>query len=188
MSEASSSRCPRPETGIRSPSLRAFREPIRDLANMKIEQIKQDNPHWKRISKMFPHAVEWLDNPEDPGDYHFLGAIDENEILVGGSVIDIGAMDFGPLKDMTVGFLEDIEVLCKHRKKGIGALLLQGTLDYSWQKGCENVRWRVDYDNAAGIALYRKLGCAFVPEEAPDADDPVKQYTVVAMKPKLQHL
>ena len=139
---------------------------------------------WRGMAGLFPRAVAWTGDPDDTGSYHFLAAVDEAGRLLGGSVIDIGPMGFGPLAEETVGFLEDIEVLEAHRRKGVGKALLRAVLSFAWEKGARSVRWTVDYENAAGIALYSGPGVAFVPEEDPDAENPEKCYTVVAANPK----
>jgi GNAT superfamily N-acetyltransferase len=140
---------------------------------------------WAGMTGLFPRAVAWTEDPGDTGSYHFLAATDRAGHLLGGSVVDIGPMGFGPLAGMTVGFLEDIEVIEAHRRKGVGKALLRAVLSFAWEKGARSVRWTVDYENAAGIALYSGPGLAFVPEEDPDAEHPEKCYTVVAANPDL---
>jgi len=140
---------------------------------------------WPGMVELFPRQVAWSADPADTGDYQFLAAVDEAGCFLGGCVIGIGPMGFGPLADETIGFLENIEVIEEYRRKGVGKALLRAALDFAWKRGARNVRWTVDYDNPAGIALYSSLGLAFVPEEDPDAEVPEKCYTVVAPNPAL---
>ncbi len=150
-----------------------------------IKECGPESDVWGEIAGLFPRAVAWAEDPSDTGSYHFLAATDGAGHLLGGTVIDISPMGFGPLAETTVGFLEDIEVLEAHRRKGVGKALLRAVLSFAWGKGARNVRWNVDYENAAGIALYSSLGLAFVPDEDPDAEHPDKCYTVVAANPRL---
>jgi len=150
-----------------------------------VQECGPDSETWGGIAELFSEAVAWTEDHNDTGDYHFLAATDEGGLLVGGCVIDIGPMGFGPLSEQTIGFLENIEVLEEHRRRGVGKALLRAALDLAWKKGAWSVRWTVDYENVAGIALYSSLGLAFVPEEDPDAEKPEKRYTVVATNPSL---
>jgi ribosomal protein S18 acetylase RimI-like enzyme len=93
-------------------------------------------------------------------------------------------MGFGPLAKEPIGYLEDIEVLEEHRRKGIGSALLRAVLEAAWDAGAQHVRWTVDYNNEEGLGFYHSLGLALCPEEDPDAKEPLKQYLVVATNPK----
>jgi len=148
-----------------------------------VAEVTPNDPLWPVVSELFPRAVGWLADPNDDGDYHFLAAADERGTFLGGGVIDVGAMSFGPLADRTIGFLENIEVLEPHRRRGVGTALLRAALDLAWTLGAQSVRWTADYDNAAAIALYDRIGATFVPEEDPDAADPQHCYTVVVANP-----
>ena len=152
--------------------------------NIRIRQVEPCGDLWPEICKLFPRAVAWLDDPKDEGSYSFFAAVDDKDVFLGGAVIDIGAMGFGPLSETTIGFLEDIEVIETHRRHGVGTALLRAALNHAWQTGCQNVRWTVAYDNAAAIALYQKAGVGFVPDEDPSQDPPEEQYTVVAINPQ----
>jgi len=151
--------------------------------DISVGKVGPGSDEWGGVAKLFARAVAWSEGPKDTGDYHFLVATDETGLLLGGCVIDIGPMGFGPLAEETVGFLENIEVLDEHRRKGVGKALLRAALDLAWERGARSVRWTVDYDNTAGIGLYSSLGLAFVPEEDPDAEAPERCYTVIAANP-----
>ena len=149
-----------------------------------VKECERDTDVWREIAALFGRAVAWAEDPGDTGSYHFLAATDEAGSFLGGSVIDISPMGFGPLAETTVGFLEDIEILGAHRRKGVGKELLRAVLNFAWKHGAASVRWNVDYENAAGIALYSRPGLAFVPDEDPDSEHPEKCYTVVAANPE----
>jgi len=135
------------------------------------------------VADLFPRAVGWLNEPTETGDYRFFGATDDNGVLLGGCVLEIGTLRFGPLSNVPAGFLEDIAVLKQHRREGIGTALLSATLDCAWQVGCESVRATVAYDATAAIALYRSSGFGFIPEEDPDSEEQDKTYSIVAINP-----
>ncbi|MGD0093766.1 MAG: GNAT family N-acetyltransferase [Planctomycetota bacterium] len=147
---------------------------------LHIHESLPGDPLWQRIAKLFARSVRYMNDPKDKGDYHFLAATDARGRFLGGSVIDIGPLRFGPLADTTAGFLENIEVLRPYRRHGVATALLRATLRFAWRRGCESVRWTVKYDNTAAIALYRNAGCVFIPEEDPQARRPQRYYTVVA--------
>jgi len=84
---------------------------------MNLRQVKPNDDLWPQVGELFPRAVAWLDDPTDDGDYRFFSATDESGTFLGGSVIDLGTLVFGPLSDLPAGFLEDIEVLePEHRR------------------------------------------------------------------------
>ena len=151
---------------------------------VRVVQVQPGEALWPKVAALFPRVMRWMQDPRDGGDYRFFAATDGRGAFLGASVMDVGPMHFGPLSDVTIGFLEDIHVLEPHRRKGVGTALLRATLEHAWVTGCQNVRWTVEYGNQAGIALYESMGCGFVPEEDPDAEQPLKCYTVVAINPK----
>jgi len=152
---------------------------------MHIAECKQGDDLWPTVAELFPRNVAWMNDPTDDGDYHFFAATDDHGVFLGATVIDIGPMGLGPLCDMTTGFLENIEVLQEYRRKGVGAVLLRAALDFAWERGARSVRWTVDYENLGGMTLYKRLGLAFVPEEDPNAEEPQRCYTVVAINPSV---
>lgn len=151
---------------------------------MKIQEAKPGDAIWPQVAGLFPKVIGWLSDPTDSGHYRFVVATDQSGNLLGASVVDIGNLVFGPLCEVSAGFLENIEVVEAHRRKGIGAALLHATLNLAWQCGCESVRSTVDYDNSAALALYRSQGLGFIPEEDPDAAEPEKCYAIVAINPQ----
>ncbi len=151
---------------------------------MNIREVKSGDGVWPQVAALFPSAVAWLDDPQDDGDYRFLAAIDDSDHLLGASVIEISNLVFGPLSDIPAGFLENIEVLEAHRRKGVGAAILNATFKLAWAADCESVRATVDYENGAALALYRSQGMGFIPEEDPDAPgEPARTYAIVAINP-----
>jgi ribosomal protein S18 acetylase RimI-like enzyme len=151
--------------------------------NTTIQMVRQGDTAWPPVAAVFPRAVRWMRDAKDGGNYHLFAATGDAGRFLGCSVIEIGNMRFGPLAETKIGFLEDIHVTESERRKGVGSALLRATLDHAWAQGCENVRWAVQYENEAAVALYRSMGLGFVPDEDPDAEEPQRQYTVVAINP-----
>jgi ribosomal protein S18 acetylase RimI-like enzyme len=151
--------------------------------NIIVVKVIPADVQWPSMVRLFPRAVRWLKNPTEEGDYHFFAATDDGGTFLGGSVIEVGTLRFGPLSEMPAGYLEDIHVIETYRRQDVGSTLLRATLDYAWSCGCETVRGTVVYDNTAGIALYRAMGLGFVPDEDPSQEEPERQYTVVAINP-----
>ena len=149
---------------------------------MTVREIQPDDPLYPAMLRRFPSTARYIADPKDHGEYHIFAAVDPEHGVVGGAVIDVGAMGFGPLAAMTVGFLENIEVNEAFRRRGIGTRLLRAALDYAWGRGARNVRWTVDWANTAGVAFYASCGVAIIPEgDSPDR--PETCYTLVAVNP-----
>jgi ribosomal protein S18 acetylase RimI-like enzyme len=151
---------------------------------MNIREAKPNDEVWEKVADLFPRAIGWLNDPNEIGDYRFFIATDDNDFFLGGSVIEIGTLRFGPLSDVKTGFLEDIAVFESHRRKGVGMALLRASLSVAWREGCESVRGTVSYDATSAIALYRNAGFGFIPEEDPDAKKPDRIYSIVAINPE----
>jgi len=152
-----------------------------------IEKVAVGEPLWQLVCEHFPRSVKWLHDPNDDGEYHFFLAINPQGTFLGGVVVDIGPMSFGPLAGRIEGFLEDIEVAEPFRRRGIGTALARAALQFAWQREARHVRWTVAYDNPTGLAFYDSLGVAFIPEEDPQRPDPDDRcYTVVALNPQEQ--
>jgi ribosomal protein S18 acetylase RimI-like enzyme len=149
----------------------------------RIEKATDGGPLWPLIEQHFPRAVRWLRDPGDTGDYHFFVAVDEQDGFVGGAVIDVGSIDYGPLTGQIEGFLEDIEVAAPFRRRGIGTALMRRTLAFAWARGARHVRWTVACDNAAAVPFYDSLGAALLPERD-DQNPDDEYYVVVALRPK----
>ena len=149
----------------------------------RIEEVTAEEDAWPLVREHFWRAVSWMEDPADGGDYHFFVALDDGGRFLGGAVVDVEPMRFGPLAEVTVGFLEYVYVAEEFRRRGIAKALVARAAEYAWGRGAENVRGRVDYGNPASIGLFRDLGWALVPEEDPDSDDPVLEYTVVTPRP-----
>ena len=91
----------------------------------EVKQVKPGDALWPSTAELFPRAVQWRDDATDKGDYCFFAATDNRGVFLGGSVVAIGPLLFGPIAETLVGYLEDIEVLEAQRRKGIGVVAMQ---------------------------------------------------------------
>jgi GNAT superfamily N-acetyltransferase len=156
----------------------------REVANMMIRRVEPEDELYPAMLARSPSTARYISDPSDTGEYHFFAAIAPGQRVVGGAVIDIRGLGSGPLKDMTVGFLENVEVDEAFRRRGIGTALLQAALSYAWERGAQNVRWAVDWSNEPGIAFYVHCGIGVIPEgESPEK--PETYYTLMAVNPQL---
>ncbi|MGZ8551500.1 MAG: N-acetyltransferase family protein [Chitinophagaceae bacterium] len=55
-------------------------------------------------------------------------------------------------------YLDDLYVTQTHRKKGVGAALLNGIIDIGRKNNCIKVRWQVSNWNKNGIDFYKRMG------------------------------
>jgi len=55
-------------------------------------------------------------------------------------------------------FLTSLSVLPSHRRRGLGALLLEAVLDYALTEGWDRVRLEVHRDNRVAFSLYSAYG------------------------------
>jgi len=69
-----------------------------------VEKVAEGDPLWLLVCEHFPRSVEWLHNPNDDGDYHFFLAVAPQGAFLGGAVIDIGPIGFGPLAGRIEGW------------------------------------------------------------------------------------
>jgi GNAT superfamily N-acetyltransferase len=151
---------------------------------MIIHRVEATDLLYPAMLRRFPSTARYIADPDDDGHYHFFAAVDDDQGVIGGAVIDIGELNFGPLKHMTVGFLESIEVDEPFRRRGVGTALLRASFDYAWACGAQNVRWTVDWSNTAGIAFYVYCGAGVIPE-GDSPEHPETYYTLMALNPKL---
>jgi GNAT superfamily N-acetyltransferase len=80
--------------------------------------------------------------------------------VLGGVHLDIGPINFGPLANEKLAFVEGVYVLPKYRRRGLGTRIMQEATSVARAAGCLHMRCNVKWDNPAAIALYRKCGFA----------------------------
>jgi len=87
-------------------------------------------------------------------------AADSSGHVLGGAHMDIGPMEFGPLAEERLAYLEQLLVLPEYRGQGLGTSLLLRAVEESTARGCSHIRCNVSWGNPAAIAVYRKAGFA----------------------------
>ena len=87
-------------------------------------------------------------------------AVDSSGHVLGGAHMDIGPMEFGPLAQERLAYLEQLLVLPGYRGQGLGTSLLLRAVEESTARGCSHIRCNVSWGNPAAIAVYRKTGFA----------------------------
>lgn len=150
--------------------------------NFNINEVTENDLLWDCICQYFPNAVKWQKDLSDKGDYHFFAVSDDQGSFLGGAVIDIGKMYFGPLADEKVTYLENLYVVDNKRRKGIGSLLLHHLVNYAWSQQAIHIRWLLDYTNEAAISFCKKYQLGIAPLEDPEDEIPNKQYLIIISK------
>ena len=123
------------------------------------------------------------DDRPDRNDWRFVSicAIADTGEVLGGVHMDVGPMNFGPLKSENIAFVEAVRVRPEYRRAGLGTRLLTKALEAAAALGCVHARCNVSWDNQGGIALYRKCGFALadISEDETAAPDKAEEYFVI---------
>jgi GNAT superfamily N-acetyltransferase len=103
--------------------------------------------------------------PEDRADrgkwqFACICAVTGSGHVLGGVHLDMGPMNFGPLANENLAFLEEVFVRPEYRNNGIATALMQEASAIAKGAGCSHIRGSVDWGNPAAIALYRRCGFA----------------------------
>lgn len=98
----------------------------------------------------------------DRGEWSFacVCAVTPDRHVLGGVHLDIGPINYGPLADERLAFVEKILVRPEHRRQGVGTALLQRAAAAARDAGCLHMQCNVQWKNPAGIALLRRCGFA----------------------------
>ena len=80
--------------------------------------------------------------------------------VLGGVHLDIGPINFGPLAEEKLAFIEGVLVRPEYRQRGVGTRIMQEAISVAREAGCLHMRCNVKWDDPAGIALYRRCGFA----------------------------
>jgi len=103
--------------------------------------------------------------PEDRADrdgwrFACVCAVTAEGRVLGGVHLDIGPINFGPLAQEKLAFVEAVLVRPEYRRRGVGTRVMREAISVARDAGCLHMRCSVKWDNPAGIALYRKCGFA----------------------------
>ena len=104
---------------------------------------------------VFDHAVDplladaFLRDPR----HHLVTAIADDR-----PVGFVSAVDYWHPDKPRELWINEVGVACAWQNRGVGTRVLQGTLDHARALGCLEAWVLTDQDNAAALALYRKVG------------------------------
>lgn len=87
-------------------------------------------------------------------------AVDSSGHVLDGIHMDIGPLEFSPLAEERLAYLEQFVVLPGSRGQGLGTSLLLRAVEDATAKGGSHIRCNVSWGNPAAIAVYRKAGFA----------------------------
>ena len=87
-------------------------------------------------------------------------AVDSSGQILGGAHMDIGPLEFGPLAEERLAYLEQLLVFPEYRGRGLGTSLLFRAVEEAATRGCSHIRFNVSWGNPAAIAACRKAGFA----------------------------
>jgi GNAT superfamily N-acetyltransferase len=78
----------------------------------------------------------------------------------GGQVAGIASWSYlWPAVSLTRSlYLKELYVAERHRRCGVGRLLMQAVFEAAREQKCSHVEWTTDTDNTDGLAFYRQLG------------------------------
>ena len=118
--------------------------------------------------------------PEDRADrddwrFACVCAVTQDAHVLGGVHLDIGPINFGPLAQEKLAFVERVFVRPEYRRRGVGTRVMREAIAVARDAGCLHMRCNVQWDNPAGIALYRRCGFALTDI----SDDEGGEYFVV---------
>jgi GNAT superfamily N-acetyltransferase len=116
------------------------------------EAVEMFSPELAESRRARPDADRWR--------FVTLCAVDSSGHVLGGVHMDIGPLEFGPLAEERLAYLEPFLVLPEYWGQGLGTALLLRAVEESAARGCSHIRCNVSWGNLAVIAVYRKAGFA----------------------------
>ena len=147
------------------------------LPQYKIEVYGNEDVLPEQAEELFANelagsrALPKLDRP-DAGKWRFacICAVTESGEVLGGAHMDMGPVNFGPLSEDKLAYLEHLLVREEYRQQGLGTQLLQKLVQVAKAAGCQYIRYNVRWDNPAAIAVAKKCGFALtdISEEGED--------------------
>ena len=114
----------------------------------------------------------------DAGKWRFacICAVTESGEVLGGAHMDMGPINFGPLSEEKLAYLEHLLVRDEYRRQGVGTELLKKMVQVAKAAGCQYIRYNVRWDNPAGIAVAKK--CGFAMTDISEEDEGGRYFTV----------
>lgn len=111
----------------------------------------QDSVFFKEHYKSFSferRAKKWLDTPNEK--IKILGAYDSQNNIVGYCVSTISSRNEGEIDSLYVDLA--------FRKRGVGRLLLEQSIDWLKSKECSPIRLLVSHGHESVLYFYQKIG------------------------------
>jgi len=140
---------------------------MKTLPDYEIQSYGNDDRLPVEAETLFARELEDSRKPlpaerVDCGDWQFtcVCAVTPESHVLGGIHLDIGPINFGPLANEKLAFIEGVFVHPEYRRCGVGTTIMTKAIDVARNAGCLHMRCNVRWDNLAGIALYRKCGFA----------------------------
>lgn len=111
--------------------------------------------------------------PEDRPDrdqwrFACICAVTDHGHVLGGVHLDMGPVNFGPLANDKLAYLEHLLVRPQYRRQGIATKLLRRAVAVTKAAGCQYIRCNTSWDNPPAIALFKKCGFALTDVDEPD--------------------
>lgn len=103
-------------------------------------------------------------------------AVTDKDRVLGGAHMDMGPVNFGPLGQDKLAYLERVLVRPEHRRQGIATAVLRKLIQVAKEKGCHYIRCNAKWDNPAELALYKK--CGFALTDVNEDDGHQRYFTV----------
>ena len=137
------------------------------LPPYKIEVYGNEDELPKQAEELF--GKELADSREpfsagrpDAGKWRFacICAVTESGEVLGGGHMDMGPVNFGPLSEDKLAYLEHLLVRDEYRRRGLGTGLLKRIVQVAKAQGCQYIRYNVRWDNPAATAVAKKCGFA----------------------------
>jgi len=121
---------------------------------------------------------ELPDDRADKGQWRFacVCAVTPTGRVLGGVHMDMGPVNFGPLADEKLAYVESVFIRPEYRRQGIATQLLDRAAASAKEAGCLHMRCNVRWDNPAELALFRK--CGFALTDVSDEDEGGEYFTV----------
>jgi RimJ/RimL family protein N-acetyltransferase len=142
------------------------------LPQYKIEVYGNDDVLPEQAESLF--AKELADSREplpadrpDRDQWRFacICAVTQSAEVLGGAHMDMGPVNFGPLSEDKLAYLEQLIVREEYRQQGLGTELLKRLVEVAKDEGCQYIRYNVHWDNPAAIAVAKKCGFALTDVE-----------------------
>ncbi|MBI5779141.1 MAG: hypothetical protein HZA49_06760 [Planctomycetes bacterium] len=102
---------------------------------ISLKMVRQDA---RGFADLFPRVIKWCNNPRDKGDYYFFETTGSGPFLLGGIVVDIGPVAYGPFRHDNIIFIEDI--YNPNDNPDVIRRLIKEVIKFAKTKRCQHIR------------------------------------------------